>query len=169
MLTNLLPKIMGFIVIILTLALAPTIYTANADITGWVGVGDLDQFIGLGVVGGFGAFIIILGLLVSGGFFAVAGVKNKLAGATMKDLMMVVGSVVLIIVMLTLFVNVLDYVDTLIQAAIAESDSLGEIGFGILPLVLYVGIISLAGWGQVSTYRKLRRGGRSSRSKIAYA
>jgi len=163
MLQNLMPKIMGFIVIIITLALGPAIYTANADIIAW---GVLDPFLGLEVVAGFGAFIIILGLLVSGGLFTLAGIKGKLQAAGMKDILMVVGSVVVVIVMLTMFTSVLDYVDSLITSAIGAGDSLGEIGFGIIPIVLYVGIVAAAGWTQVATYRKLRKGS-SSRSKSA--
>ncbi len=155
MLQSLMPKIMGFIVMILTLALGPSIYTANANILAW---GVLDPFIGLEVVAGFGAFIIILGLLISGGLFTIAGLKGRLSSAGMKDILMVVGAVIVVIVMLTMFTNILDYVDDLITAAIAEGDTLGEIGFGIIPIVIYVGIISVAGWAHVSTYRKLRKG-----------
>jgi heme/copper-type cytochrome/quinol oxidase subunit 2 len=162
------PKIMGFIVIIITLALAPTIYTANADIIAW---GVLDPFLGLEVIAGFGAFVIILGLLVSGGLFTVAGLKGKIAGAGMRDILLVVGSVVVIIVMLTMFVTVLDYVDDLITAAVGAGDTLGEVGFGIIPIVLYIGIVAAAGWAQVSTYRRVtgkgRRGSRGP-SKLAY-
>ena len=155
MLQNLMPKIMGFIVIIITLALGPSIYTANAAILAW---GDLTPFLGLEVVAGFGAFIIILGLLVSGGLFAIAGVRNQLKTASMKDILMVVGSVVVVIVMLTMFTSVLDYVDTLITAATGAGDTLGEIGFGIIPIVIYVGIVAAAGWTQVSTYKRMKTG-----------
>ena len=159
MLQKLMPKIMGFIVIIITLALGPAIYTANANIIAW---GVLDPFLGLEVVAGFGAFIIILGLLVSGGLFTLAGVKGQLQSAGMKDILMVVGAVVVVIVMLTMFTSVLDYVGDLITAATGAGDTLGEIGFGIIPIVIYVGIVAAAGWAHVATYRKLRRGGRKA-------
>ena len=167
MLTNLLPRIMGFIVIIITLALSPTIYTANGDIAAW---GVLDPFVGLEAIAGFGAFIIIFGLLVGGGLFAVAGVRGQLAGANIRDVIMVVGSVILIIVMLAMFVSLLDYVDELIDAAIVDGDTIGEVGFGLIPIIIYVGILASAGWAQVSTYRKLKKGGKGGTSaKIAYA
>ena len=158
MLQNLLPRIMGFLVIIITLALGPAIYTANLAIVNYAG--GLDQFLGLGVVAGFGAFIIILGLLVSGGLCAIAGVKGQLQGAGMKDILMVVGSVVVVIVMLTMFVKVLDYVAALISAATDAGDSLGEVGFGIIPIIIYVGIVATAGWVQVHEYRKMKKGGK---------
>jgi hypothetical protein len=59
-----------------------------------------------------------------------------------------------------MFTSILDYVQTLITAAIAAGDTLGEIGFGIIPIVIYVGIIAAAGWTQVSTYKKLTSGGK---------
>jgi len=155
------PKIMGFIVIIITLALGPAIYAANTAIVAWTstgGGGDITEFLGMGVVAGFGAFIIILGLLISGGMFTIAGLKNQLKGAGMKDILMVVGSVVIVIVMLTMFPTILDYVDQLIQAAITAGDTLGQVGFSIIPIVIYVGILAGAGWTQVSEYKKMKKG-----------
>lgn len=168
MLSNLMPKIMGFIVIIITLALAPTIYTANGNIILW---GDLTPFLGLEVIAGFGAFIIILGLLVSGGLFTIAGLKGKMGSVGMRDILAVVGSVIVIIVMLTMFVTILDYVGDLITAAVAAGDTLGEVGFGIIPIVLYIGVVAAAGWTQVSTYRRVTgkgRKGSKSPSRLAY-
>lgn len=161
MLQNLMPKIMGFIVIIITLALGPAIYTANTAIVTWTssaGGGDITEFLGMSVVAGFGAFIIILGLLISGGMFTIAGLKNQLHGAGMKDILMVVGSVVIVIVMLTMFPTILNYVDQLIQAAITASDTLGQVGFSIIPIVIYIGILAGAGWTQVSEYKKMKKG-----------
>jgi len=162
MLKGIMPKLMWFIAIIVTLALAPYIYTANTAILDW---GDLTPFLGLEVVAGFGAFIIILGLLVQGGFFAF-----KATGGGMRDILQVVGAVVVILVVLNIFPTVLDYMDDLITAATGAGDSLGEVGFGILPVVLYLGLIAAAGWSAVSTYRRVRRGGRGSKraSRIAY-
>lgn len=168
MLQNLMPKIMGFIVIIITLALGPAIYTANLAVVNWVATapstGDVTEFLGLGVVAGFGAFIIILGLLVSGGIFAVAGVKNQLRGAGMKDVLAVVGTVVIIIVMLTMFPTILTYTDNLIQAAITAGDNLGQVGFSIIPIVIYIGVIAGAGWTQAHEFNKMRKGAGTRRS-----
>lgn len=172
MLKGLMPRIMGFIVIIITLALGPAIYTANLGITGWTTTitgtpagGTIAQFLGLSVVAGFGAFIVILGLLIAGGIFAVSGIQGKLANAGMGDILKVVGSVVVIIVMFTLFPSIMNYCDQLIVAAKKASDSLGEIGFGIIPIVIYVGVIAAAGWSEVSAYKHSRKGG--SRRSVA--
>lgn len=171
MVQGLIGKIMGFMVIIITLALSPTIYTANAAILAWTtsipaGTNTLADFIGLEAIGGFGGFIIILGLLVAGGLFTLAGVKGKLAGAGWRDIIMVIGSVIVVVVTLTMFLSILDFVDQLIAAAETASDTIGQTLFGIIPILIYVGILAAAGWTQVSTYRKMRRGG-SRRARVA--
>ena len=173
-LQNLLPRIMGFLVIIITLALSPTIYSQNAAILAWTdGVNTpavlLADFIGLEAIAGFGAFIIIFGLLVGGGMFAISGVRSRLAGATVKDMLLVVGSVIMIVVMLAMFVTVLQYVANLVAAAIADGDSIGEVGFALIPIILYVGIVAAAGWAQASTYRKLRKDSGAGEMKSARA
>jgi hypothetical protein len=167
-------KIMGFVVIIITLTLSPSIYTANSAILSWTtsiveGTVTLSDFIGLSAIAGFGGFIIILGLLVSGGLFTLAGVKGQLAGAAWKDILMVIGSVIVVIVTLTMFTSILDSVDSLLAAAIDAGDSIGSVLFGIIPILIYVGIVAAAGWTQVSTYRRLRKGGKSATSKSAAA
>lgn len=169
MVTNLLGKIMGFLVIIITLALAPTIYTANAAILAWTGTGLIGQFIGLEAIAGFGGFIIILGLLVAGGLFTLAGVRGKLAGASWREILTVVGSVIVIIVTLTMFLTIMDSADTLIAAATAASDTIGTTLFGIIPIVVYVGILAAAGWAQVHTYRRIRRGKSKRARTTAFA
>ncbi len=171
---GLIGKIMGFLVIIITLALSPAIYTANAAILAWTtaivgppaGVA-LSAFIGLEAIAGFGGFIIILGLLVGGGLFTLAGVKGQLAGAGWKDILMVIGSVIVVIVTLTMFTTILDFVDQLLVAATAAGDTIGETLFGILPIIIYIGIIAAAGWTQVATYRRLKGGKSSKKSAVA--
>ena len=155
---ELMPKILGFLVIIITLALAPTISTANIAITG----ANLTNLIGMTAVGAFGAPLIILGLLVSGGVFAVGGARGALAGAKISDLMSVIGSVVVLIVVLTMFTSVITYVNTLI--GVPPSGGFSDTIYGIIPIVLYIGIIAMAGWTQVSTYRRISKGGKKSSS-----
>jgi len=158
---SLFAKILGFLVIIITLALAPSIVTANTAI---VESGNLTaSMIGMSVIGGFGAPLIILGLLVSGGVFAIAGIRGQLAGANMKDLFAVIGSVVVVIVLLSMFPNILDYVKALIDASSGFAVTI----YGILPLLIYLGIIAGAGWIQVRAYRRMRKGGGRSRARYA--
>jgi len=155
---SLFTKILGFLVIIITLALAPSIVTANTAITS---SGNLTaDMIGMSVIGGFGAPLIILGLLVSGGVFAIAGVKGQLGGASFTDLFSVIGSVVVVIVLLTMFSNILDYVKALIDA----STGFAVVIYGIIPLLLYIGVIAGAGWVQYRAYRRMKGGRRASRS-----
>lgn len=162
-LKDLFPKVMGFIVIIVTLALAPTINTANATIV----AANLTNLTGMSAVSAFGAPLIILGLLFSGGLFAVAGAKGQLAGASMKDMLSVIGSVVIIIVALSLFggtTSVISYTNTLIAA----SSGFAVTVYGIIPLLIYIGIIAAAGYTQARVYRKYRRNRRSRATTANY-
>lgn len=154
--SSLFNKIMGFLIIIITLALAPTINTANAAI---VGHANVSIMIGMSVIGGFGAPLIILGLLAAGGAFALAGVRGQMDAST-SDLMSVVGSTIVVIVALTFMSTIITYVATLmgVYAATAFAYTL----FSIIPLVVYLGIVAGAGWKTVSTYRA-RKGGKKSK------
>ena len=150
---SLMPKILGFLVIIITLALAPTISTANAAI---IAHDNISVMIGMTAISGFGAPLIILGLLVSGGIFAVAGTRGALGGAKISDLMSVIGSVVVLIVVLTMFTSVMDYVTTLATGVTGFAFTI----YTLIPIVIYIGIIAMAGWTQARAYRKARKGGR---------
>lgn len=152
-------KILGFLVIIITLALGPTIYTSNAAIVS----ANLTGLIGMSVVAGFGAFIIIFGLLIGGGVLAIATSGGGDSAIGKGEMLKVILSVVVIVIMLSMFTNVITYCNALIGAAITAGDTLGEVGFGIIPIVVYVGILSAAGWTQVAAIRKVRRAKRASR------
>jgi amino acid transporter len=152
---NLFGRIMGFVMIIVTLALAPTILTANATIE----AANLTNLTGMAAVSAFGAPLIVLGLLVGGGLFAVAGVRGRLAGASVGDLLSIIGSVVLVIVSLSLFTSVITYTNTLIGPT---ASGFGDVIYGIIPLVIYIGVIAAAGYTQVRAYRKTRRSSRRS-------
>jgi hypothetical protein len=160
-LQSLFPRIMGFLVIIITLALAPQIVLSNNAIADYT---HLANFTGMEAMSSFGAPLIILGLLVSGGIFAIAGLKGRLAGAGVKDMLGVIGSVIIIIIALSFFLSILGYCYTLLTAS---SGDFGGVIYGIIPLIIYVGIIAGAGWFQVQTYRKLRKGGGSRRMRAA--
>jgi len=153
------PKILGFLVIIITLALAPTIATANTAITGHANVAAM---IGMTAIGAFGAPLIILGLLISGGIFAVAGAKGALGGASVGDLLGVIGTVVVLIVVLTMFDSVMTYTGALYDA----SSGFAQVIYSIIPIVIYIGIISMAGWTQVRAYRRASGKRRSSSSNV---
>lgn len=160
-LRDLFPKIMGWLVVIVTLALAPSINTANATVVAW---GDnSSSLIGLGVVSDFGAPLIILGLLFTGAFLGIIGIKGQLQGASISDMLGVIGSVVLALVVLSIFPYVCQYT----VALIAGSSGFATILYGIIPLVAYLGVIAGVGWTGYRTYKKGRRGGRRSRGTTA--
>jgi hypothetical protein len=146
-------KIMGFLVIIITLALAPSINTANAVVAG----DNLTNLIGMSVVVQFGAPLIVLGLLVVGGVFVWKGTS----GRGMSDLMGTIGLVIVAIVGLTFMDNIVDYTNTLIAASTGFAVTL----YGIIPLIVYLGIIAAVGWTGYGAYK----GGRKSSKKAAFA
>lgn len=154
MLTGLFGKIMGYIVIIVTLALAPSIVTTNAAITAHANVSS-NVLIGMSVVSAFGAPLIILGLLTTGGVFAVAGARGHLGGATAKDLLTVVGATIVAIVALTFMSTICTYVATLMGSYPIGTEFARTI-FAIIPLIIYIGIIVTSGWTVVKTYRKAK-------------
>ncbi len=118
---------------------------------------DLTQILGVETVASFGAPLIILLLLVSGGMFAMAGVKGKLGRVGMGQLMGVIGSVIVVLISLTLFQSVITYTNTLIDASTGFATTI----YGVIPLVIYIGIIGGVGYFQISTYRKATGGKRS--------
>lgn len=146
-------KIMGFLVIIITLALAPSINTANAT----VAAGNLTNLIGMTVVTEFGAPLIVLGLLVVGGVFVWKGT----AGRGMSDLMSTIGLVIVAIVGLTFMDSIVDYTNTLIAASSGFATTL----YGIIPLVVYLGIIASVGWTGYRAYS----GSKKSKKAAAFA
>ncbi len=88
----------------------------------------------------------------------------------MKDMLAVIGSVILALSLAFLFSFLPSgYVAGLVAAATTASDTIGELGFGLIPIIVYVGILAASGWTQVATYRKLRKGGKKSGSRVAYA
>jgi hypothetical protein len=153
MLGNLFSKIMGFILIIVTLALAPSIVTTNAAVAAHANVTS-GVLIGMSVIAAFGAPLIILGLLVMGGVFAVAGVKGQI-NASAGDLMKVVGATIVAIVALTFMSTICTYVANLMGYYTLGTEFARTI-FAIIPLVIYLGIIVSTGWAVGSTYKKVK-------------
>lgn len=157
---NIFSRIMGFLVIIITLALAPSINTANAVI---VAHDNVSEMLGMSAVSAFGAPLIILGLLVAGGVFALAGARGQLTAKPM-NLFAVIGSVIVLIVVITMFDNVMTYTAQLMAASSGFAVTL----YSVIPIVIYVGIIAMAGWATVSSYRKMRGRGKKKATQ-AYA
>jgi hypothetical protein len=145
-------KIMGFLVIIITLAMAPSIVTANTAVAS----GNLTNLIGMDVVTDFGAPLIILLLLGMGGIFAWKG-----AGGGMKEVMGVIGGTILAIVALTFMNSIITYINALITA---DSSSIGDVIYGIIPLIIYMAIVAGAGYG---TYRAFKGSGKKTSKAVS--
>jgi hypothetical protein len=146
---NLVPKIMGWLVVIIALALAPTINTTNGYISSNVTAAVHGaSMIGMSTVVAFGAPIMIISILFSGALI----VMGKIGDGSTKSLMGVIGTVIVVIIALSMFVSIIGYVDTLITASTGFAQTI----YGVIPIILYVGII--AGAGGVSAYQALRKG-----------
>lgn len=153
------PSIMGWLVVVITLALAPTIETYNGYVTGNVsGATNSSYMIGMTAVDDFGGFLMIMALLVMGGLFAVGGMRNK--NYTVGDMLSVIGAVIVSIIALAMFSgSIIGYIDSLITAG----SGFAQTAYGILTIVIYVTIIAGAGvftgW---KTYRKRRKARRAT-------
>lgn len=141
-------RILGFLIIVITLALAPEINAANSVVAS----GNLTNLIGMSVVTGFGAPLIVLGLLVAGGIFVWKGTQ----GRSMGDMLKVISLVLVAIIGLTFMNDIVTYTNSLI----ATSTGFAKTIFGIIPLLIYLGIIAAVGWTGYSAVRGARKGGR---------
>ena len=154
---GLLPRVFGWLIVIITLALAPTINTSNNAII----AGNNTNLIGLAAIDDFGAPIIIIGLLFTGGVFGIAGIRGKTQNVGTGDMLAIVGAVVGTILALELFQQVMTYVNLLIAPA---ATGFADVIYGIIPIVLYVGIIAGASAYGAVVYRKK---GKSKKGKTA--
>ena len=164
MLGRLVPSIMGWLTVVITLALAPTIETYNGHVTTNVtGATNTSYMLGMTAVDDFAGFLIIMGLLISGGFFAVTSMKTK--STTVGDMLGVIGAVIITVISLAMFSgSVIGYIDELITAG----TGFAKTAYGILAIILYVGIISAASaFIGHKAYRSGRRS-RKARSRRAF-
>jgi hypothetical protein len=168
---DLLPKIVGFLALVITLALAPSIYTANLLVVNYGGGSGLTNFTGMDALSPFGGFLIIFGILIAQGIFQIAGVGGgKSTG--WKDILSSVGSVIVVIILLNVYVSaVLPAFTSLIASASAASDEIGQTVFGVLPIVIYLTIIvgAIAFQGGKAIYNRVRGRRSGRRTAVAYA
>ncbi len=143
---SLVGKVFGFLTIIVTLALAPSINTANAT----VAAANLTNCIGMSVVTEFGAPLIVIGLLLVGGLFAL----GKIQASTIRELMGVIFAVIVAIVGLTFMEDIVTYTNTLIAASTGFAVTL----YGIIPLAVYLLIIGDATYATVRRWRGGKKG-----------
>ena len=148
--------IVGLLTIVVTLSMAPNIGTANTAVAAW---GDNSSYmIGLGVVTDFGAPICILGLLAMGGLFTYGAWKGS-TNLNMSDILSVVGITVIVIVGLTFMATVCQKVKDLVGATTTDFE---DVIYGIIPLFVYMVIISLP---FVKSYTSWRGGRKGKRAK----
>lgn len=161
MMKKLVPAILGWLVVVITLALAPTIETYNGNVTTNVAAAtNAAYMIGMTAIDDFAGFLMIMALLVSGGLFAVSGMRAK--NVTVRDLLEVIGAVIISIIALAIFSgSIIGYIDALITAG----TGFAKTAYGILTIIVYVTIIA-----GPSAYMgvKAYRGGRRKRSSKSY-
>ena len=150
---SLMSKIFGFLVIIITLALAPQINTANAAIT----AANITNCIGVSAIDDFAAPLVVLGLLAVGGIFMWKGTNTQ----GMKDIMGVIGLVIVAIVGLTFMTSIIGYTNTLIDASTGFAVTI----YGIIPLLVYMVVIASVGYVGYKGYK----GGKKSKKSAAFA
>ena len=159
-LNKLLGVILGLLTIVVTLAIAPSIATANTAVATSSNL--TADMIGMAVVVTFGAPLAILGLLAMGGLFIVGSWKGA---TTMKDMLEVIFTAIVIIVGLTFMLQILNYSVALIAAG---SGGFETVMYGLIPLLVYLAIIGLSGWGTYKGVKRVRKGRRSSMSAAGY-
>lgn len=151
---NLVSRILGLLMIVLVLALAPSIVTANTAVQTNANATNL---LGMAVVDDFGAMLIILGILTVGGIFTVGG---QMAGG-IKDLLWTVGITIVAIIALTFMDTIIDYNFAIYTSATGVEKTL----YSIISLIIYVGIIgsvAYRGYRAGRGYYRSRRRGASS-------
>ena len=166
MIRDLIPKIMGWLVVVITLALAPTIVTYNGHVTSNItAAANSSYMLGMTAIDDFGGFIIIMGLLVTGGLLGVTGAKGSMRGAGVGDMLKTIGVVIITVISLAMFSSsVIGYIDELVTAGTGFEKT----AYGILAVIIYVSIIAGASaYMGVKAY-KAHKGQKSSSSVTNY-
>lgn len=146
-----------FLTVIIVLALAPTISSANDTVYAtWGAASENASMIGMSAVVPFGAPLIILSIMVSFGLLAF-GMKE---GASVKDIMSAIGITIAMIIALNFFDSAIGYVNTLLTG----SSGISTVIYGIIPLAVYIGIVASAGTYGVVKYVKGRKGKKSKQA-----
>lgn len=157
MLGKLVPAIFAWLVVIITLALAPTIETYNGYITTNITAAtNVSYMVGMTVIDTYGGFLIILSLLLGGGFFAV---QSRKSSATIGDMLEVIGSIIITVFVLSVYsASLIGYFDALITAGSGVAKTV----YGAFPIITYALIIGGGGgYAAYKGYRK-RKGSKKS-------
>jgi hypothetical protein len=153
MLGRLIPTVMAWLGVVVTLALAPQIETYNGYVTTNVSAAvNSASMIGMTAIDDFGGFIMVMLLLVGTGLFAFAATKMK--NLTIQDIISNIGAVIIAIIILAFFSgSVIGYYDALITAG----SGVAQTFYGVMTTLTYVIIIGGGGgWNVYKAYRKAR-------------
>ena len=151
-----------FLTVIVVLALAPSINTANSTVLAtWALASENASMIGMGAVVPFGAPLIILSIMVSFGLLAF-GMKE---GASVRDIMEAIGITIAMIIALNFFDSAVGYVNTLL----VDATGIAKVIYGIIPLAVYIGIVASAGSYGIVKYVKGKKGKKGKEKAAALA
>ena len=167
---NVLPRIIGILSIIIVMNMIPNVVTANANTTG----ANLTNLIGLSTIASFGTLLIIFGFVFSGATMAVWGGGMSSARGDKLGVASIITSVVTVIgviIGLNMFGQAIPSANTAIQACIDASDTLTQLGIGILYLLVYLAIVASPWTAGVITavrHHKNKKGKGATKGAPAY-
>ena len=162
---RLIPAIITWLVVVIVLSLAPTIETYNGHVTTNVAAAtNAAYMLGMTAVDDFGGFIMIMGLLLSSGLFAVTSMKVR--DTSIGDMMEVIGAVILSVIALSMLSGtIVGKIDELVTAG----TGFAKTAYGILTIVIYLAFVAAgAGFTAYKSVGKLR-GGKGKSKKAAPA
>ena len=134
---RLIPAIITWLVVVIVLSLAPTIETYNGHVTTNVAAAtNAAYMLGMTAVDDFGGFIMIMGLLLSSGLFAVTSMKVR--DTSIGDMMEVIGAVILSVIALSMLSGTI--VGTICVAAFVLFFFVPKLFLGIYLLFCLLGI-----------------------------
>jgi len=135
----------GVIAIVIAFVIYPMVLTATQSILTYAHIA---SFTGMSSVAAIAPLIIFVSMIFGGGLMVFQGAKGSGKDLGMKNIIMIVGGLIDIVIMLLLFPTILASAYTIItDAHIADYTGLASVG-AIAPLVLFVS--SLFGGGLLS-------------------
>lgn len=166
--SNVLSKVFGLIGILVTLTMISTIYTANVAInTAITSATNSASFLVLPTLIPFGGILIPLGLLFGSGMLLWKGQK---ATAGIGYIVTSVLTIIAVLIALNFFPSIITSFDTILTSAIAASDTIGELFYGLVfPLLLYLLIVVAPAFPAGVSYVKNKVGKKKARTASAVA
>jgi hypothetical protein len=154
-----LPLILFFITVLLIVSLAPQVQTANSTAYAtYNGSTEKASMIGLGVIMPWGDILILLSIMVSAGLLTM---QLKQGGFNLSTVMGPVFVIISVVFALSFFDSIITSFNTLIAGT---TNSGAKIFYGLVLLMIYLGIIGASGGYQAYQYVKNKKKGNKSKA-----